>query len=76
MALKLHQLPDRRPVKIMLTLSAEMSRKLQIYAELYRQSYGEEETIAELIPFMLQGFLESDKGFPKAVRAKAKTDET
>lgn len=65
-SLKLGKLPDRTPSKITITVSAELSQALQDYAALYRQAYGESETVAELIPFMLAGFLEGDRAFAKA----------
>lgn len=49
-----------------ITVSAELSQALKDYAALYRQTYGESETVAELIPFMLAGFLEGDRAFAKA----------
>ncbi|TIX83774.1 MAG: DUF2274 domain-containing protein [Mesorhizobium sp.] len=64
--LKLGKLPDRTPSKITITVSADLSQALQDYAALYRQTYGESETVAELIPFMLAGFLEGDRAFAKA----------
>ena len=64
--LKLGKLPDRTPSKITITVSAELSRALQDYASLYRQTYGESESVAQLIPFMLEAFLESDRAFAKA----------
>ncbi|RWI23940.1 DUF2274 domain-containing protein [Mesorhizobium sp.] len=36
------------------------------YAAICRQTYGESEAVAELIPFMLVGFLEGDRAFAKA----------
>lgn len=64
--LKLAKLPDRTPVKIVITVSPELHQALQEYAGIYRETYGESETIAELIPFMIGNFLESDRGFAKA----------
>lgn len=64
--LKLGKLPDRTPVKITITVSPELNLALRQYASLYRAIYGEAESIAELIPFMLDAFLESDRGFAKA----------
>lgn len=66
--LKLGKLPDRAPSKITLTVSAKLNQALRDYAALYRQTYGESESVAELIPFMLEVFLESDRGFMKARR--------
>lgn len=77
--LKLGKLPDRTPSKITITVSADLSQALQDYAALYRQAYGESETVAELIPFMLAGFLEGDRAFAKArkdgLSAAASTSE-
>ncbi|TIP27748.1 MAG: DUF2274 domain-containing protein [Mesorhizobium sp.] len=64
--LKLGKLPDRTSSKMTITLSAELGQALNDYATLYRQTYGESETVAELIPFMLAGFLEGDRAFAKA----------
>ena len=65
-ALRLPRLPDRSPVKLTITLPPELHRHLSMYAGLYREQYGEAETIAELIPFMLRLFLETDKAFVRA----------
>lgn len=64
--LKLAKLPDRTPVKITITLPPELHQALQQYAGIYRATYGEAESIAELVPFMLGAFLESDRAFAKA----------
>lgn len=64
--LKLEKLPDRTPVKITFTAPPDLARALQAYAELYRESYGEAESVSELIPYMLRSFLEADRGFAKA----------
>ncbi|GIL03461.1 MAG: hypothetical protein BroJett030_33600 [Alphaproteobacteria bacterium] len=64
--LKLGKLPDRTPAKITITVNADLNQALQDYAALYRATYGEAETVAELIPFMLEAFLDSDRAFAKA----------
>lgn len=64
--LRLGKLPDRTPSKITITVTAELSQALKDYAALYRQAYGESESVAELIPFMLAEFLESDRAFARA----------
>ncbi|MER9106658.1 DUF2274 domain-containing protein [Mesorhizobium sp. M0848] len=64
--LKLGKLPDRTPSKITITVAADLSQALNDYAALYRETYGESETVAELIPFMLVGFLGGDRAFAKA----------
>jgi hypothetical protein len=64
--LKLGKLPDRTPTKITITLSPELNSALRDYAAIYRDAYGESASVADLIPFMLQAFLDSDKAFAKA----------
>ena len=64
--LKLGKLPDRTPVKIAITVSPDLNQALRAYAAIYRTTYGEAESVADLIPFMLGAFLESDRGFAKA----------
>ena len=64
--LKLGKLPDRTPAKITITVNAALNRALQDYATLYRATYGEAETVAALIPFMLEAFLDGDRAFAKA----------
>jgi len=64
--LKLGKLPDRTPVKITITVGPDLNRALTDYAGCYRAAYGQSEAVADLIPFMLDAFLESDRGFAKA----------
>jgi len=64
--LKLGKLPDRTPAKITITVGADLNQALLDYAILYRATYGEAESVAELIPFMLEAFLDSDRAFAKA----------
>ncbi|MDQ7250444.1 DUF2274 domain-containing protein [Dongia sedimenti] len=64
--LKLSKLPDRVPVKITFTAPPDLAQGLREYAAVYRATYGEAESVEELIPFMLAGFLEADRGFAKA----------
>jgi len=72
--LKLARLPDRVPIKHTFSASPDLNRCLALYAELYRETYGEEETIPTLVPFMLQTFLEGDRAFQKAMRERFATD--
>lgn len=64
--LKLSKLPDRTPVKITITVAPELNAALHAYAELYRETYGEAEPVAALIPYMLESFLSADRGFARA----------
>jgi hypothetical protein len=67
-ALKLAKLPDRTPVKVTLTLHPELHKSLVEYSEVYRKTYGEEnaEPISEIIPAILQSFVDGDRTFAKA----------
>ncbi len=66
MSLKLEKLPDRDPVKITFTASPELKSALNDYAELYRCAYGQKESVADLIPFMLDAFMNADQGFRRS----------
>ncbi|NIJ34958.1 DUF2274 domain-containing protein [Sphingomonas oligoaromativorans] len=67
-ALKLGQLPDRTPVKLAISVLPDLHQRLAAYAELYRQTYGIEEPVAELIPHMLEAFLASDRAFVRGIQ--------
>lgn len=67
--LKLEKLPDRTPVKLSIVISPDLDRRLQAYAGAYKEAYGDEEKVADLIPFMLQKFLEGDRQFSKQAKA-------
>lgn len=66
--LKLSKLPDRVPVKITISLPPDLKCALEKYAAAYEATYGQAESVAELIPFMLQAFLDSDRGFARRRR--------
>ena len=70
--LKLGKLPDRTPAKITITVNAGLNQALRDYATLYRATYGEAETVAALIPFMLEAFLDSDRAFAKARKGEGR----
>lgn len=67
--LKLAKLPDRKPVKIAITVSPNLNKKLDAYADAYKGAYGDEEKVCDLIPFMLEQFLEGDRQFMTMARA-------
>ena len=66
--LKIAKLPDRTPLKLTISVTAEQSQALHDYAALYQAAYGEAASVAELVPFMLDSFLKSDPAFAKARR--------
>jgi len=61
--LKLQKLPDRTPVKMSIQISPDLDRQLQAYAGAYKETYGDDEKVVDLVPFMLQKFLDGDRSF-------------
>jgi len=70
--LKLQKLPDRTPVKLSIQISPDLDRQLQAYAGAYKETYGDEEKVADLVPFMLQKFLDGDRKFLQRARVERK----
>lgn len=68
--LKLARLPDRNPIKITILVLPDLHRSLLDYARLYAEIYGAEEPLSDLIPAMLQSFLDSDREFSRRTKAK------
>jgi hypothetical protein len=68
--IKLGRLPDRTPVKLAVLVLPDLHEALVDYAKLYREAYGREEAVADLIPAMLAAFLESDRGFARRKKGK------
>jgi len=69
--LKLAKLTDTKPSKLSVSLPPDLLSDLEIYAQIYEQTYGEKQPVNALIPSMLAGFLASDHGFKKAKRELA-----
>ncbi|MCA6114964.1 DUF2274 domain-containing protein [Bradyrhizobium sp. WSM 1738] len=63
--MKLAKLPDRTPVKINVVLAPGLAKRLGEYAEFYAETYRGREEVADLIPFMLDAFIEADPEFRK-----------
>lgn len=66
--LKLARLPDRTPVKMTIGVPPELAERLAAYAEAYETTYAQRESVADLIPFMLASFLDSDREFARRQR--------
>ncbi|WP_029907435.1 DUF2274 domain-containing protein [Caulobacter sp. UNC358MFTsu5.1] len=64
--MKLAKLPDRNPVRLTIAVMPDLNADLLAYAEAYRATYGEAASLADLIPEMLRGYLDSDRDFAKA----------
>ena len=63
MKLKIGPLPNPERVKILLQVSVELKKNLDQYAELHSKLGGRQVDAATLIPYMLQSFIDRDKGF-------------
>lgn len=70
MKMKLPKLPDRVPVKLTVTLTSDLASRLRHYADLYAETYGVREEPAELVPFIIDAFLNGDVAFRRASQAK------
>lgn len=68
--LKLGRIPDRKPVKLTIEILPDLEQALADYAGAYEAAYGKRENPADLVPFMLMAFLESDREFAKVRRTK------
>ncbi|SFN98543.1 hypothetical protein SAMN05443579_101163 [Variovorax sp. PDC80] len=64
--LRLGPLPKVEPVKLTVTLSAELKATLDRYAALHAQTYGERVDVAALVPHMLEAFMTRDRGFKQS----------
>ena len=64
--LKLRKLRDRRPIALTINVMPDLHARLQEYTAVYAATYGSEEPVSELIPAMLDGYLESDRQFQRA----------
>lgn len=71
--MKLAKLPDRTPVKMNVVLAPGLSTRLREYADFYAETYGSKEEVAELIPFMLEAFLDSDPSFKRSQVVRTKS---
>jgi hypothetical protein len=68
--LKLAKLPDRTPVKITVSVPPELNKALQTYASVYKETYGQAESVPDLIPFILEDYLRSDRRFSMALKGR------
>jgi hypothetical protein len=74
--MKLPKLPDRTPVKLTTTLMPHLAARLRDYADFYAETYGTREEVADLVPFMLEVFLDGDADFRRASRVSGAKDSS
>lgn len=65
MELKLARIPERTPIKLVISIPPDLHQALGDYAELYTETYGQREGITDLIPYMLRSFLDSDRAYAR-----------
>jgi hypothetical protein len=63
MKLKIGPLPNPEKVKILVQISVELKESLDQYAQLHARQSGRQVDAATLIPYMLQSFIDRDRGF-------------
>ena len=66
--IKLAPLPRSTPMKLTIQILPDLKEKLDDYAVIYQETYGKADPVLDLIPHMLDAFLESDTAFKKARR--------
>ncbi|TCM15065.1 hypothetical protein EDF56_111114 [Novosphingobium sp. PhB165] len=64
-SVRLPKLPDRTPLKVAIHLMPDLSRRLEDYVAAYEATYGQKVTVAELIPAMLDGYINNDRAFAR-----------
>ena len=71
MKLKIGPLPNPEKVKILVQISVELKESLDRYADqIHSQIGGRSVDAATLIPYMLQAFIDSDRGFRSMRRSE------
>ena len=71
--IKLGRIPDPTPVKLTISIAPDLSGALADYAALYQEAYGQNEQVADLVPYMLRAFLDSDRSFAKMRQSGSKS---
>jgi hypothetical protein len=63
MKLKIGPLPNPKKVKVLVQISLELKESLDQYAQLHSKLGGRAVDATTLIPYMLQAFIDRDRGF-------------
>ena len=66
--LRLGPLPQNDTVKINLALTVELKSKLDRYAAVHAELYGQPVDAVALIPHMLEAFIARDRAFKRTLR--------
>ena len=68
--LKLSPLPDDKPVKVTVTLSAELAGLIASYGAAVGSTDGKPPSIERLIPPIIERFIRSDRAFTRQLRPR------
>lgn len=71
--LRLGPLPSNSSVKLTFACPASLKTRLDQYAALHGQTYGEAVDAATLIPHMLEAFMAADRGFRRGAVAQQRS---
>ena len=71
--LKLGAIPDDKPVRLTVTLTAELHALLVEYAEAHAKEFDRKVAPEKLVPHMLERFIRTDRAFAKARRRRPGT---
>lgn len=75
MKLKLGPLPKAETVRMTIQFSGELKAKLEQYAQLHSEAFGQRVDAAALIPLMLQTFMDRDRGFRALQKRRMRGDQ-
>ena len=71
MKLKLGPIPDDKPVRVTITLSAELAALLRSYADAVGSRSSKPLTVERIVPPMLERFIKTDRAFMRTHRHAA-----
>jgi hypothetical protein len=68
MKLKLGSIPDDKPVRLTIIISAELAALLHTYADAVGSGNGKPVTVERIIPPILERFIRTDRAFMRTRR--------
>jgi hypothetical protein len=68
MKLKLGPIPDDKPVRMTITLSAELAALLRTYADAVGSGNSNPVTVERIVPHILERFIRTDRAFMRTRR--------
>jgi hypothetical protein len=68
MKLKLGPIPDDKPVRLTIILSAELAALLRTYAEAVGSGNSKPVTVERIVPHILERFIRTDRAFMRTRR--------